>query len=1178
MTNSNSISLFLALIAFILHSVGPIAAQNDNFLASFKTRSLVRVIRQHEKNPKADGAGPLRENLSLELEEYYDQSRKLAKLVVDSDNGERNELFIRAKDNLYLEVNYSPDGSMSNCLLHQTKPESGFFSLFNSVSELASKEGEKYAHFIGPAMFLYKFRGELEAQNFKAKPPNNANSKTDFHDEKFRHGKRLLIGSRDAVEFDLGGELGKITFKQSDFDIPRSPLLSLLALQLSYRDSKSDTRFVVDYLSIDEIKFDLMHQDLFKLPFGFECLPSKQDDLKGSTFAVENGWATRLTIKHDRLSTNIQPLKTYPEGANIMLDFQRNLLRFDIKGRSKNVLDINNNLIYHMPHEPALMADTTSDVLSNELGSQARNDECTIMSGDLFSDYLNDLKQINSCRSISSLNRWRFLVGQTNSIIYMGRSKWPQDGRSVHEFQLRYKSYRDLPPLFVLLITQTTWNSLAIEHANDLLIGKLLIESNEYCVGFHEYYPTCAEPNIIGFRVEVLSEQTNRKLAITKREEIQFSEFLWEFNDENLIELPFEAFELKKCPLKKLHLMQEVRWLEEHPSEKEICEHRSEFDDFIGNQLLYYLNNFAHSDVSVVKLNLAEPILPGIKLAKFSYELSDKPQIVIKYKLLRQNVAKSNMRSKSLDFSAKSKTLLDCLSFASQFGNSQAVLHSTSLGCLVYENDEIYNESDNISAANQYDLYMRFFEDPKTIQSDNKSGLKMLISEQLDQINSELQSQYGGNRSNNFETCTGSTLIRDVRMGKLKVIQLDNSHQHNRALGKKTTLLIRSGYRFVELPNQADSKAKSRVQEDSLTFVECLNKCDQDAQCASFAYCKYPDLIHHETCQLSDIKFNSNAAQNNDPSDSDSITKQLTRDAGCEIHAKNYLLYFESINQSQIKLDDKKANRWQFVSSDTSELDCAASCYNSNQLGDNDDYKPSSCTRFIHCKQMGFKCFHWSPTSTDSKPTDSSADSLFDDKTHSLSGDCTAYERKSMSLYRRTLNYENSTWFNIDERVELRPTKLEYMSKEKCAERCLSDIECQSFDSCFVIRMAKSDERSKNLPNTFHRFDCLLLKDSVYDGDLKLIDREKEEDSKELDGGEGLERIQCDHYEIGSAKQRLSSQQMREIFKSLSEPADKTTTTSYVTTLFGASIIGLTLGIGAKSVILATKPMLRRRT
>lgn len=1186
-------------------------------MAAFTAKSLVRFGSPTRiLTPYIDNHSISR---VLEIEESYDRTRQLGKMVV-LDQGVRSELFVRLKDNLYLDARYRQDGSLANCKTWHSRPNEGYFGLFRDITERPNDpEGvgdqrELTGFLIGPVSLAYLFRNELQALWLsKLKKELTKNNTNQLVDDKASLFDRRQVNPTKPIQFSLSANnlsTKVVTFKQSEFLIERSTELSELATYAKY-----DNLFMIDYLAIDQ--FDSRSRlDLFKLPSRFSCIDSGAVDNVG-LFKFEQVWPSRVPAELGSpmgrsLNVIFHETELYPEGVNFILDSDRQMLRFNIEGHSENLVDFKRAIVYQMPLEPAPNSDSKRDVLDVEgvTSSGLRNADCSILS---LKQLLDDDDQTNELEP----SIWRFLAGKTNLVAYIGKTMY-MNGRPVHEFELSYKILKELPIFFRLLVDVSGWQATDSDLAA-MLIGKLWL-SLESCSELYSKIECSNYPNMLGYKLELIANKGEEGLKVLKSHQVHVGEFHWEpLKGFSALEA---IFDIGKCPINKLDLSLGIRWsVSEETNYSKGNYHQ--LDDFVYLQLRRCMME-ANIELDLVRIDRAN-LLPGTMMATYSITLAESPNQVNAFELAEVKlVPKNDIKSILVGQSKKIKTLFECLSWASQYGNARTVLFtstSPATECLILETDdwnslvESRAEQDamapgesqpRIAPTGSYSLYIRRIE--RTHQTASKvSNLKMFISQQLRELNKILLNT----KSTVLKTGDPRLDTTRLQFWPLKVVP---DTMNAKTIGSQTTLTYKPGYRFLEVV-KPDSVAKnyglpdkgtesydirSRTQVASISFSHCLSRCEVEPHCASFSYCKYTDFADSHYCQLTDLKLDFREKDKEISADS-LIGRQLTRDAGCEIHVKDYLQYFQQ-KSNEIFMNEE-GNDWHLDSNAKTLLDCASSCFTSPRR---------TCLRFSFCQNENARCFHWiietlqelveqqiQPASVNENEwkiiKSNHLNSNLEQITSNQTG-CLLFKRKPITLYHRTLTTRSgSLRWSGENLVE---SRLEHVDKDSCADRCLAAAECQSFDSCRILsgtvslgglsevdspELQTNSSRQKS-NRLVYRHDCILLSGSVLDKQMmqlnKLVGEQDVEPIEQADMNKQrskvLERTQCTHYEHLEAKQSLSPQKLNSILQTLQVNIDKTPATSYAANLFGAALLGLALGLCVR--LLASSSRRRRRS
>ena len=1114
----STMKFWLLLILILIHGSLVLAnGAQENYLASFRTKLLARL----ESGP-ADN----RRVAVYEVEEFYDRSRGLGRATVLDSEGERIELLVHLKSKIYFEGQYGVDGDLKRCEVSQKRPLGGNFDLFGPLAA-GPKERQELGYIVGPSALLYKFREGLRSKS-EARLRSQADSNLDGS-KQIDDRRRLMVDPTPLIfQLEDGTE---VVFQQSDLPLDRSPLLAELASFLSLTD-KNGNSYQIDYLFIESGQFSFSATyDPFKLPSVYSCL---SPHLIGEEYQLSSTWARILEIKSNRMSAALSGLSVYPGGAHLALDLGISKFMLRIEGQSRDVFDIRRRLLYSMPENPtpnALSPPTT--VADNSTGNieGTNNGECLVISNNAFNG-INSLISIDM-ESLASLDRWRFFIGNTNSMTYLGRTKY-KDRQLVHEFELNYTQSTYLPAYLTILIQQSTWRDLSSVDKSDRLVGKLWLLA-ESCEDLYSTPQRCKDPTILGLRIDLVNANNQR---VKVSESVHFNEFQWDqFDEDGLDESATETFNLRQCFDRKLHLTLETRW-SSYKDLDSACSEQIWLDDFVASKLIDHLSNLVGSDLIVTDLQRRS--FPGVKKLSYIVELAQEPEQVIAFKLESEQVMRSAMASWPIDQFQAARTQFECLTWAAQFGRAQAVLYSPETGeCLVYDNRERKNKIDS-SKGTLYAVYGREIEQT----SGSHEVLDLFIHDKLDTFNQKVLDLYS--KPNEYKACLDdATLVSDLRLGTLK---LKVSSVRNRLQGQAP--LYKAGYRFIEqnLEFSPDNRVESRQQMEVVSFAQCSSSCDEEPRCSSFSYCHYQES-RHEYCQLAD--FVPRSGENSSTVQS----SYLTRDAGCEIYLRDYLANFEPKNVAELTAIELN-NIWRPISNVNSELACARSCYLAAE---------DSCMRLVYCPDLQTKCFHW----LNDAGTESNRGKSPLPLSNAALSSCSEFKRKPLTLYKRTMaiKFKTFDWF-ADGLTRL---KVNDMDENECARRCSQDTECQSFDSC-TLPISKQptdhDDETGNSSAILSRRECTLLSYSIYDKQMRLAIDVREGGSRDAEEGSTTKQSDsphCAHYERLAAQRRLTDMEAKMLIRGLTTGPVTTKPTSYVSILFGASILGLTLGVCANS-------------
>lgn len=1213
----------------------------------------------------------------LEIEEIYDQDKGLAKIVIlNGAKAERAELFFRPEDELFLEMVYNlapasanqPAASCRASVGSQQLPDGEFYYL-KLLQELT--RGAERAWFnvlLGPSVFLHAAQTDLLARYQQRSSTLEQNAKTEPIER--MDLAATVMRRRFIVEKEVGfvkelpsfgeGAKARLEFSQADYMIQRAPLLAQLAAYFTYAHPETGLKYSVDYLEIDNLTLSHLaelHLDVFKLPQVRACLEAES----AAQFGFDSFWSKSFQVRASRFSMNVHAHQLHPAGIHVAADTDRHLMRFDIDKRSRNVIDLKYEFIYHMPNEPIDSSASENSVLANHqqattgLSSNVANDRCTIISSRSFPG----LKAMNRAELILlsshvSANRWAHLIGRPASIIYLGMGQLEAgSGKRAHEFELSYLSTDHLPPFFVLLFGKERWRQQRQSGAGEahkvLLIGRLwLLAGASSCPPpAYTHRPIgCVDPIPLKMQLDqVETSETGPK--VLSSEQVYFTEFEWELFEEDDVgsmDRSYETFDRRPCPVEQMELQLDVEWKEETPAEsynqpgEDPCQDRGQLDDLVFGQLNELILTYASFDVELMDLKRKQTP-PGTMMATYFITLAELPDLANMFEQIASRVPQSTAKdslllAKSSDF----KVLFECLTWASQFGNSLGVLHSPNLGCFVYDKLRSIPAADQdgksssantaTAAGNRHDnstigdgelftAYSRRVESFIQATRNNLSGLKLFKTQHIDTVNHEIVRSNRG--ENSLEAClsrpsAGMSIVRDIKFSKLRQLSAAAAAAQNIVAHRQVP--VKAGFRFVESVGGEQNLVKSRRQFEVVSLSDCLARCRELAECSSYSHCKNIQS-RHEYCQLSDLMLSSKIS----PTSANEKTKEGTapesgrkdslfvRQSGCQVHSKDYLRYFEPARDAaELVGPSVKLDQWRSMGAGVSEFECASLCH---QAG-------PSCMRFLHCRSDA--CYHRNVPPNPSGDAKNSDESSTGTLRVFEPSECRLFKKRSLSLYRRTVSTDRGPfkWVlsepdgsrKLDDdddetKAELRAETIAgAVSEEKCAQLCTENVECQSFDSCSTpIYSPTSDSSSSgaggiSLKRSLPHFVCTLLSHSLANNGAgrhllvaseRADDGNKEEDqaiTTTLDRRSVELSSHCSHFErqgLGSDDDNAESagELIIEMFKgnrSSSSPSRRLEPSADAKAigLFSAALLGLTLGLAAN--MLAAFLVAKRRT
>lgn len=1133
-----------------------------------------------------------------------------------------------------------------------TQPSDGFyFNLVQKLTEGANRSKSRVL--LGPSVFIHAAQADLLARYSERSAEieqrtRNANiadleKKANYSSAQLKHRFILEQGAGlvRVLDNEGRGPASSVEFSQADYMLDRSPLLTQLAAHVSYSNKDdSSVRYSIDYLEIDNVTMEHLaetNRDLFRLPLVRACL--KEERTTVGQFGFDSTWSRFFQLRSSRFSMNVHAENlANPLGIHVAADMERHLMRFDVDTHSRNVIDLQHEFIYHMPNEPAAGGGQTQADLEADLASlggggggkskktnKVRNSHCSLISSESFPGLRALTRaEIALTSNPDSASRWVHLIGRPGSVIYLGSSRRGDSGQRAHEFELSYLSGEHLSPFLVILFGQDDWQRArqVAEAAgrNLLLVGRFFIKAGELSCSpaLNSHRPLgCINPTPLSVQLDLVRAD-DTLLEVVASRQVQFTEFEWElleeYDDVGKLDRIYETFDRRLCPVEKLELQLDVEWKEEIVEEnfkpgEEIChQHRGQLEDLVFGLVNEYLQTYASFDVELMDLKLKQA-LPGTQVAQYTIILTELPDLANTFKRIVWQVSRDILdgdKSKLLAKSDKFKVLFECLTWSAQFGNSLGVLHSPKSGCFVYDKIVIDNgqamAEQNGRAAAADDLTFTVYE--RSVESFSKSlrnsvsGLRMFESEHIDSINHEI---IRSNRDDNaYEACltrasTGQSLVRDIKLGKLRQRALMNS-MHN---DHRQQVPIKSGFRFAEIATdqqitdqhqQEKFLLKSRRQFEVVSQSECERRCSELVECESFSYCKNIES-RHQFCQLSELKLSSKISPTSLNLGATVVggvggggnDSNFRRQSDCQLHSKDYLRYFESAQRDAAAElaggSNVKLNQWtRLAEGEASEFECASLC----------QQKGPGCMRFIHCQPHA--CYYRQP------PNDHQTD---DEQQPSLRLldliECSLFKRKSLGLYARTMSIDLGPFnWRLDSttsgslRAEVLPGAV---SEEKCAQLCTENVECQSFDSCSTAVYTKTEAAAASAANktgikdtgaislrrNLPHFVCTLLSHSLTGGLLLAPNNKPQASSQDgaTDNAAGRDNVElskhCRHFERKGLEP--ASKLLVEMLAAQISTTDSTRTNkqpsadSKAASLFSAAILGLTLGIAANMLL-----------
>lgn len=1132
---------------FLLISFGH--ATRAEFLDAFKVKSLVQFEGQTE---------------IFEVEEIYDKPRELGKATIRHSSDFRTELHVRTKDKLYSSASLTGESILGGCLLSQTRPTDGLFNYFRDIAKLVAqlKPEGNHEHLIGPAALLYLYRDELMKLD--------GVTSNEFALSKSR--RRLILDSSTGTNYVEGGF--KVTFDRvssSMGPIERAPLLATLAASATL-EFMNATKFKVDYLSIDEIdstQLALSSRDPFKLPAAFVCLKSGVR-LKGEMYSLFESWSKKLPIMSNQMSATFFKANRLDTGVRLSADLSRFLFKIDLNGDSEDVFDLKRGLLYHMPSEAPLLADAAEDVLNH--GLEAHNSECSILS--LEGIFENQAVRASDRMSnvYYTADRWQFLLGRTDQVVYLGKTNLANK-LIAHEYELSYPANASLPDFILSIISRGSWHSIGTIEAGQKLINRLWISARS-CPHLYSDHDQCKEPSLLGFRlelVEVIGDSSGAPV-VKLIDEVTISDFDWSLgydsDDQVYTGKSSEIFDFSRCPLETISISTAVKWYQEMATgEGSINRYIDHLDDYVAQQLNDYLYTFASSDLMIAKLERID--FAGTRMAKYVAQIAQEPRWTTRFKLKGQTIVEKLAKS-LVASNDKATSRYECFTWASQFGNSKALGIQADLGgCHVYAIDDIdqllvvnRNETGgqiNQTSSTNLGLFERIVEHLPN-EADEMSGLKVFVYKHIDTIIKQMT--LASKRQNEREARLANYIVRDIRLEPAFVEPDLGEPSARHQVSAASLIALKRGYRFIEIsrqPSQGQLEQTSefvryRNQYEVSTLAQCLARCHREPSCSSAAHCRYPES-GHEFCQLTNISLQTLTTVTGL-----SLDNLLTRDAGCEVHAKDYLHFFDQEDGIQVKSNIYDGLWFKSSGEPIDVHQCAAMCM--NQAGE-------TCMKFIHCGTQRNRCLFWIPDGAHELEGLDTIDGSEIENATNLAG-CSTFKREPITMYRRTQVIKSAgEWVSATNDGDLRESQIDHMSLSLCAEQCNLDAECQSFDSCLIVTKLSRTRSTGNKKSSVRpqdlgqpRLQCVLLSKSSSDGGMRFESSNSDADTnRESEPTIDIER-NCGHYERLSASNRQSDEgaaQVADIIQSGS-----TGNISIVCHLLGSALVGVVLAIVLK--------------
>lgn len=196
-------------------------------------------------------------------------------------------------------------------------------------------------------------------------------------------------------------------------------------------------------------------------------------------------------------------------------------------------------------------------------------------------------------------------------------------------------------------------------------------------------------------------------------------------------------------------------------------------------------------------------------------------------------------------------------------------------------------------------------------------------------------------------------------VSKLKILS-------TRIVNQQPTTITRivSGYRY---DTESDYRIVSLDDDENnvkavLSLAYCINECQKDTHCSSFAFCREDD---ENLCLISNIKdFSPDVQQDKQKAEKTTRKKslrmhligghQLRHDSRCEIHIKNYMEYFDPMYGTVATIES--LTNWKIYNNVKQANICAKSCIEIQEDSvaseqDRGQIK-NDCLLFVHCKQL----------------------------------------------------------------------------------------------------------------------------------------------------------------------------------------------------------------------------------
>lgn len=1165
--NMNCLSIFL--VAGIILDFGWIFTAGDNsqeestFLDAYSVLSLLRYGKKGK--PSTD----------VTVEEVYDASRGSGKVIVRKLDGSRVELIVNLHDKIHLEAEYSAQGKLLDCSVSVTKEgtrsSSGYFGLFETLTEIEPPEkqlvrpdvGSPYErnldYIVGPSMPIYLYRNKLRSRSKEI---------SSMQTSEAQDLRRMFISSK-PVEFAANTPTGNrklITFKQARYSIERAPLLAQLAAYMSLEDPTNGDFFELDVMSITELKDDidnpmLMH-DHFRLPAWFQCKKVDPGDLFPFN-SMKQFWAQRLGGKSRFSALLLRPShERAMTPMNLQVDLIDRLMRVEIVGKSVNIVDMKRQIIYHLPDEPAGYELSRSEADRKRV----QNGACTILDSNALNGInyqwlnskLDELQKQDKSPDVTDISilAWQFFIGTSDRIMYLGRTNKPADGvfpeihgLSAHEFEIKYDTAAHLPTPMLMFMSANP--SQSDGSSNDVISGRLWILASSECGDLHVGF-TCSMPTLLAFELSF----TNPETSVKSSQWLRFENFRWDLHDAQVKELrrSGSTFDISRCPLASVKAVLPVRWnhhIQLSMSDSCALSRAPDLDSFVisyMDKLLRKLDEGSPRDFMVAS-SVPQPII-GVQRARYEIELAEAPLESIKFQAAGKSTLGAIL-SRQIDHLVTDNSLFECLAYASENYNVKVVLFSPDDGgCFLHEEEVPAGWQPPINRDDTAEL-LKYERLVFTTALKPDELLNTFVAQDFIPMNEFLSEQ--AELSNYLEACLDSnTLVRDIRFGQIRA-HPDHLHDGIDGAVIYDEQIHFAGFRFV-VADQAKPKTSlesSRLLFESGSRQRCRARCDEKAHCASFAYCQYPDA-RQDLCQLSDLVLNQTVKTNLPDK---AATYKLSADTQCEVYSKDYLAFFELDQQANDELVSDVDEVFEI--NNVTVQECARLCLAHHE---------TTCLWFSQCiwpEQTVTRCLNWpivkgghTVSSSDSEDPKVSGTNVAPDpeqkkspKKAKSNASCKVYKRRPISLFRLTSRYSGleSKWTGQDV-VE---TNLAHLSREECAERCLSSADCSSFDSCLV-------KSSKNPMISLVYHECRLITLSAFFGRKMSLVKAGQVDTK----ASSITSAECDHYERKSVLVEHKTLPP----DTSNEQKRSSTQISYASQLLVAIAMGLAVGVAANYI------------